>query len=231
MNKTICLIDAENISYRKIGGILEHIKRKGTLVDVRVYGDFSKPALKNWLECAAHHYMTVVDEPAVVSGKNTSDISLAIDSIDLMYRRNGQFNAFALITSDSDFSILAKRIRKDGFLVDGYGEAKAPETFREACNNYYEHSEAEEDNHRPQCLPGAYLKLIKLLKRAISVNCNRSGWARATDINRTIRLLNPSMKHKNFGVNTFADLFTDQQLSNFFETRNTGSVLEVKLAH
>ncbi|MCZ4310147.1 NYN domain-containing protein [Vibrio pomeroyi] len=230
MRKTICLIDAENVSFRKVEELLTHIRNKGELIEVRAYGDFTRRAMKGWHQFAKSHRMTVVNQPGAVAGKNSSDISLVVDAMDLLHERHGEFNAFALLTSDSDFAVLTRRVRRDGIQVDGYGEAKAPESFREACNNYYEHTEALKDNKQPKGLTGAFRKLVKLLKRAIALSCKKDGWAKISNVGRDVRSINPSVSHRDFGVKRFGDLFRNEKLKDLFEVRRTGDVWEVKLA-
>lgn len=147
MKRTICLIDAENYSAKKLSEVTKFIQRNDNLVEMRVYGDFSRPGLKTWTKYATSKNMILVDEPGAVAGKNSSDISLVVDAMTLLYERRHEFDQVALITSDSDFAVLARRFRKMGVDVQGFGEAKAPENFRMACNNYWCYNEVVEETN------------------------------------------------------------------------------------
>ncbi|EPR7483967.1 TPA: NYN domain-containing protein [Vibrio parahaemolyticus] len=230
MSKTICLIDAENVSHRKVDAVIKHAKSKSDLIEIRIYGDFSRRSMKCWKHQTQKHRMVVVDQPGAVAGKNTSDISLVVDAMDLMYQRGHEFDGFALCTSDSDFAVLTRRIRKGGFTVDGYGEQKAPESFREACSNYYEEKEVEEENNRPTGLSGSYMKLLKLLKRAIQ-SCSDvgSGWVKMSDVGRALRSINPSVQYRDYGARRFADLFRNRNFAGQFRVRKVGDTLQVSV--
>jgi hypothetical protein len=126
--------------------------------------------------------------------------------------------------------VLIRRIRKGGFTVDGYGEKKAPESFREACNNYYEEKEVEEENNRPTGLSGAYMKLLKLLKRVIQSCTNvGSGWVKMSDVGRALRSINPSVQYRDYGARRFADLFRIKNLAEQFHVRKVGDTLKVSV--
>lgn len=227
---TICLVDAENFSYRKVGACLDHIRKQGNLVEVRVYGDFSRVAMKGWKDHATRHGMTQVHRPATVKGKNTSDISLAIDAVDLIYLRKTDFDNVALITSDSDFSVLVNRFKQDDIFVDGYGEIKAPMVFKDACRNYYDHDLVVNDLSRPISVSGKFVKLLKLLRRSVQRNSNIAGWAKVSTVNKDIRAINPSVRCENYGVRNFVDLFEHEQLQSLFDIRKIGDNLEVKIS-
>ncbi|NMS58135.1 NYN domain-containing protein, partial [Vibrio parahaemolyticus] len=109
--------------------VTKFIQRTDNLIEMRVYGDFSRPGLKTWKKYAISKSMVLVNEPGAVAGKNSSDISLVVDAMTLLYERRSEFDQVALITSDSDFAVLARRFRNLGVDVQGFGEAKAPESF------------------------------------------------------------------------------------------------------
>ncbi|HBC3404846.1 TPA: NYN domain-containing protein [Vibrio parahaemolyticus] len=230
MKRTICLIDAENYSAKKLSEVTKFIQRTDKLIEMRVYGDFSRPGLKTWKKYAISKSMVLVNEPGAVAGKNSSDISLVVDAMTLLYERRSEFDQVALITSDSDFAVLARRFRNLGVDVQGFGEAKAPESFRMACNNYWCYNEVVEENKRPHGLSGPLLKLIKLLKKAIKQNLNSDGWAMTASVNRSVRSLNPSIHHKRYGAKKFSDLFRRSDLRTMFELRRVGDSLQVKIA-
>src|SRR5512139_4005948 len=125
------LIDADNTSSRIVDGLFEEIARFGEASVRRIYGDFSSPRLKSWTEVLQKHAIDPYQQFAYTSGKNASDIALVIDAMDLLH--SGRFDGFCLVSSDSDFTRLAARIREQGIDVFGFGEQKTPESFRQAC--------------------------------------------------------------------------------------------------
>ncbi|GEO19194.1 hypothetical protein MAE02_68900 [Microvirga aerophila] len=125
------LIDADNASPRIADGLFEEIAKIGEASVRRIYGDFSGPRLKPWADILAKHAIIPQQQFAYTTGKNGSDIALVIDAMDLLH--SGRFGGFCLVSSDSDFTRLAGRIREQGVDVFGFGEQKTPESFRQAC--------------------------------------------------------------------------------------------------
>lgn len=128
------LIDADNIPAKHASAILKEITRFGEPALRRVYGDWSSDALKNWRKQVHELGMVAQQETANTTGKNASDIGLVIDAMDILH--TGRFGGFVLVSSDSDFTALANRLREDGVEVIGIGEAKAPASLRNVCNRF-----------------------------------------------------------------------------------------------
>ena len=128
------LIDAENASPRHAGVVFEAAGRLGEATVRRIYGDFSNGRLASWNEAVRKWSIVACHQPAHVKGKNAADIALAVDAMDLMYRE--RLDGFVLVSSDSDFTRLAQRLREGGFAVYGFGESKAPRAFRSACYRF-----------------------------------------------------------------------------------------------
>ncbi len=128
------LIDAENASARHARVVFEAARRLGEATVRRIYGDFSGGRLASWNAAIATYSIVPCHQPAHVRGKNAADIALAVDAMDLMYRE--RLDGFALVTSDSDFTRLAQRLREGGLAVFGFGECKTPRAFRAACNGF-----------------------------------------------------------------------------------------------
>src|SRR3989344_9415676 len=125
------LIDADNASPRMAAAIFEEIAAIGEASARRIYGDFSGTRLKGWSEVLATYAIIPHQNFANTVGKNASDIALVIDAMDLLH--SGRFDGFCLVSSDSDFTRLAARIREQGIAIYGFGEQKTPESFRQAC--------------------------------------------------------------------------------------------------
>jgi hypothetical protein len=128
------LIDADNVPARHAGAILKEITSFGEPSLRRVYGDWSSAALSAWKEQARELGLVMHQQSANTKGKNASDIGLVIDAMDILHR--GKVDGFVLVSSDSDFTRLASRIREDGLEVIGIGEAKTPEALRNVCNRF-----------------------------------------------------------------------------------------------
>jgi hypothetical protein len=128
------LIDADNIPAKFAGAILKEITSFGEPALRRVYGDWSSGALNNWSKTVREHGLVAKQETANTKGKNASDIGLVIDAMDILH--TGRFDGFVLVSSDSDFTALANRVREEGLDVIGIGEGKTPESLRNVCTRF-----------------------------------------------------------------------------------------------
>ncbi|OHD05258.1 NYN domain-containing protein [Sphingopyxis sp. RIFCSPHIGHO2_12_FULL_65_19] len=183
--KLAVLIDAENMSPKIVSGLFKEIATIGEASVRRIYGDFSGTRLKGWAEVLAAHAIMPHQNFANVGGKNASDIALVIDAMDLMH--SGRFEGFCLVSSDSDFTRLAARIREQGIAVYGFGEQKTPQSFRHACKRFvFTENLSVSDgkassNGAGASLPAATLKLpptdaVPLIKAALSQLEELDGW-------------------------------------------------------
>ena len=135
-NQTLALlIDGDNASPKIVAGLLAEIANYGTANVKRIYGDWTKPNLNGWKECLLEHSIQPVQQFAYTNGKNATDGAMIIDAMDLLY--SGHFDGFCLVSSDSDFTPLASRIRASGRVVYGFGREKTPEAFRQACVRFF----------------------------------------------------------------------------------------------
>lgn len=144
------LIDADNIPAKHAAAIMREITTYGEPALRRVYGDWSSPALGNWKKVVVELGMVANQETANTKGKNASDIGLVIDAMDILH--TGRFDGFVLVSSDSDFTALANRMRENGVEVIGIGESKAPVSLRNVCNRFIliENIIGEEKDDKPQ---------------------------------------------------------------------------------
>lgn len=145
-SKTIAvLIDADNTPGKKLGAILQELSVHGHIITKRAYGDFSLPTLKNWKNELNDNAIIPVQQFSYTQGKNSSDSAMIIDAMDLLY--TDKYDAFALVTSDSDFTKLATRLRESQLYVFGVGQKKTPQSFISACDDfiYIENLNSEEE--------------------------------------------------------------------------------------
>src|SRR6478672_4000829 len=128
------LIDADNAQPAVIEGLLAEVAKYGVASVKRIYGDFTAPQLGQWKKELLKHSINPVQQFAYTTGKNATDSSLIIDAMDLMYTR--RFDGFCLVSSDSDFTRLAQRLREEGLTVYGFGQRKTPDAFVQACDKF-----------------------------------------------------------------------------------------------
>lgn len=135
------LIDADNASPASIDPVLTVLAELGTVNIRRVYGNWSKPALKGWSDLSHHYAIEPHQQFDIAKGKNATDMKMTIDAMDLLF--SGRVNGFGIMSSDSDFMPLAMRIRQDGISVYGFGTGKTPMSFRQACTRFIDVSAIE----------------------------------------------------------------------------------------
>ena len=128
------LIDADNIPYSNIKGMLDEIAKLGIPTIKRIYGDWTKPTVSGWKPALLEHAITPIQQYSYTSGKNATDSAMIIDAMDILHSE--KVDGFCLVSSDSDFTRLATRLRESGMLVIGIGEKKTPNPFIVACDKF-----------------------------------------------------------------------------------------------
>lgn len=207
------LVDADNVSYSRMGAVLTEVARFGTASVKRVYGDWTKPSLSSWKPVASEHVIQPIQQFANTVGKNATDSALIIDAMDLLY--TSRFDAFCIVSSDSDFTRLASRIREEGVAVYGFGERKTPEAFRNACDRFIyldvleapaaEDAPATRTRVAPAKLRGD-TKLIGGLRQAIATASDEDGWASLGAVGKLMRKQQPDFDSRNWGYAKLSDL-------------------------
>lgn len=203
------LIDADNTSPRIADGLFEEIAQVGEASVRRIYGDFSQGRSKGWADILAKHAIIPQQQFAYTTGKNASDITLVIDAMDLLH--SGRFDGFCLVSSDSDFTRLAARIREQGVDVFGFGEQKTPESFRQACRRFIYTENLVPDaavnvaSATKQALqPASRAKSI--IKKAILQMETEDGWAPLGAVGTQLANLAPDFDPRTFGCRKLSDL-------------------------
>ncbi|EME38422.1 hypothetical protein DOTSEDRAFT_140534 [Dothistroma septosporum NZE10] len=134
-DNTAVLIDADNISHKHIAGLLAEVANYGTVAVRRIYGDWTSPSMNGWRQCLLEHSIVPIQQFAYTTGKNATDGAMIIDAMDLLY--TGRFASFCIVSSDSDFTRLAARIREQGVAVHGFGNRhNTHRAFIAACNEF-----------------------------------------------------------------------------------------------
>jgi hypothetical protein len=216
------LIDADNAQAAVIEGLLAEIARFGEATVKRIYGDFTSPNSASWKKVLQKHAIKPVQQFAYTTGKNATDSTLIIDAMDLLYTR--RFDGFCLVTSDSDFTGLAVRIREEGLSVLGFGEQKTPEAFRNTCNKFIltevlrpsvdgeaasqlqksEPSAAQAKTTPTKDVPTELPK--KFMLDAIEQSSDDTGWAHLGTFGSYLTKLQPDFDSRLYGHKKLSDL-------------------------
>jgi uncharacterized LabA/DUF88 family protein len=205
------LIDADNTSPQIAGGLFEEIAKFGEASARRIYGDFSTPQLRSWSDILQKYAIDPYQQFAYTKGKNASDIALVIDAMDLLHSE--RFDGFCLVSSDSDFTRLASRLREQGADVYGFGAQKTPESFRQACQRFIftENLVPRAANSgasavaKPNSLepPSA---AIPILKKALSQIESEDGWVLLGTVGKQISSLFSDFDTRTYGSSKLSDL-------------------------
>jgi len=228
------LIDADNSPASKIDVILAELAKYGTANIRRAYGNWKKGELKGW-EAVLHEYaIRPMQQFDYTKGKSATDAAMIIDAMDLLYTH--KIDAFAVISSDSDFTPLVMRIRADGLEVYGFGGQKTPAPFVNACSKFLyldklkaiEETEVETKKPDGQKLPTAALKqdakLVGLLRNAVDAAAGEDGWAQLGAVGKQIAN-QASFDPRNYGYKKLSDLI---EASGLFETERRGNAIVIR---
>jgi uncharacterized LabA/DUF88 family protein len=205
------LIDADNTSPQIAAGLFEEVAKFGEASVRRIYGDFSGPHLKSWSEILQKHAIDPYQQFAYTKGKNASDIALVIDAMDLLH--SGRFDGFCLVSSDSDFTRLASRMREQGADVYGFGAQKTPESFRQACRRFIYTENllpaTATSSAETQSSPGALQPrraAIPFLNKAISQIEGEDGWVPLGQVGSQLSNLFSDFDVRSYGHSKLSDL-------------------------
>ena len=205
------LIDADNASAKIADGLFEEIAKMGEASVRRIYGDFSNARSKGWADVLSRHAIIPQQQFAYTTGKNASDITLVIDAMDLLH--SGRFDGFCLVSSDSDFTRLAARIREQGIDVFGFGEQKTPESFRQACRRfvYTENLLPTAPANEPEATPSAKplqppSVAVPIIARVIAQMESEDGWVALGAIGTQLANLASDFDPRTFGFRKLSDL-------------------------
>lgn len=209
--KLAVLIDADNAQASVIQELLAEVSRYGTATIKRAYGDWTTTNLKSWKDVLHTLAIQPIQQFSYTSGKNATDSALIIDAMDVLHE--SKVDGFCLVSSDSDFTRLATRIREAGLLVYGFGERKTPEPFVAACDKfvYTEILRAPEEGAKAVPEPMAELpKLKPMLLNALNASAREDGWAPLSALGSQLNRSNPSFDPRNYGVAKLGELIRQQ---------------------
>ena len=211
------LIDADNIPYSNVRGMLEEIAKYGTPTFKRIYGDWTKPTISGWKSVLLENAITPVQQYSYTKGKNSTDSALIIDAMDILY--SGKIDGFCIVSSDSDFTRLATRLREAGMKVIGIGERKTPHPFIVACDKFI-YLEILTASDTPDITPEVRKRgkpvvkkkktqgpeaqtpaqiVKRLIASSITDIADENGWAYLGDVGNLILKKQPDFDPRNFG--------------------------------
>jgi hypothetical protein len=212
------LIDADNIPYSNVKGMLEEIAKYGTPTFKRIYGDWTRPTISGWKSVLLENAITPIQQYSYTKGKNSTDSALIIDGMDILY--SGKVDGFCIVSSDSDFTRLATRLREAGMKVIGIGERKTPHPFIVACDKFIyleilaptpsalEPAADVRKKGKPVVRkkksedpdPQAQTRVVKrLIASSITDLADENGWAYLGDVGNLILKKQPDFDPRNFG--------------------------------
>jgi len=210
-NKLAVLIDADNAQPSIVDGLITEVAKYGTANVKRIYGDWTGTHLKGWKEVLLQYSIQPVQQFGYTTGKNSTDSALIIDAMDLLYTR--QFDGFCIVSSDSDFTRLATRIREAGLVVYGIGEEKTPKAFVSACDKFIFSEVLREKEGEQQSLKQKTTselkqdtKLVNLLRTAVEASSDDSGWAHLAPVGSNVAKQLPEFDPRNYGYKKLGEL-------------------------
>jgi len=216
------LIDADNSQPRIIEGLLEEIANYGVASVKRIYGDWTNTQLSGWKKMLLEHGIQPIQQFAYTQGKNSTDSAMIIDAMDLLYTKN--FDGFCIVTSDSDFTRLASRIRENGLTVYGFGERKTPKSFMGACDKFI-----YTENLRSEIVGGKKeskvvhkellkdIKTLSLIQNAVEDSADDSGWSYLGNIGNIVANKSSEFDPRSYGHKKLYDLLDSTKLFEFKE--------------
>lgn len=240
--KIALLIDGDNAQPKLLEYIFEEVAKKGLITIRRIYGDWTKPEMNSWKELLNTNAIQPFQQFRYTTGKNATDSAMIIDAMDILHAR--LVDGFCIVSSDSDYTRLATRIREDGLLVMGIGEKKTPEPFVKACEifiyteNLIKGAELQGLNAKRKTKSSkttkekklsSNTKLMKLLKKAYFMVILDNETAYLGDIGQALRKLDSGFDPRAYGVNTLLSLF--KALSDVFEIipKDDGNSIYIKM--
>lgn len=226
--KLAVLIDGDNIPSKYVKEMMEEIAKYGTPTIKRIYGDWTNPHLSKWKAVLLENAINPIQQYSYTLGKNATDSAMIIDAMDILY--SNRVDGFCLVSSDSDFTKLATRLREAGMQVYGIGEKKTPDPFIVACDKFIyleilnPHNEktGADGGKRKRTYDKITPKVLRLLKNSVDDAADEDGWAFLGDVGSLILKKQPNFDSRNFGFEKLTPLF--KSLDHFeLERRDQGN--------
>jgi len=209
-DKLAILIDADNVPYANVRQMLEEIAKNGTPTIKRIYADWTKPTVSGWKNVLLENAITPIQQYSYTTGKNSSDSALIIDAMDILY--SGKVNGFCIVSSDSDFTRLATRLREAGMTVIGFGEKKTPQPFISACDKFIYLEILKAATAEPKVTKKSVTKskkeepiskvdteTIRIITESVNDLADETGWAFLGSLGNHILKKKPDFDPRNYG--------------------------------
>ena len=236
--KLAVLIDGDNIPSAYVKEMMEEIAKYGNPTIKRIYGDWTKPNLNKWKSLLLENAITPIQQYGYTTGKNATDSAMIIDAMDILYSE--KVDGFCLVSSDSDFTRLATRLREAGMKVYGIGEKKTPNPFIVACDKFiyieilkHQSSENELESLEATNTKGGYDKItqkeIRFIASTIDDVSDDDGWAFLGDVGSLLQKKQPNFDSRNYGFQKLTPLI--KSISNFQVERRFTSKGHMKLIY
>ncbi|MCP5062265.1 MAG: NYN domain-containing protein [Ignavibacteriae bacterium] len=237
--KLAVLIDGDNIPSAYVKEMMEEIAKYGNPTIKRIYGDWTKPHLSKWKNVLLENAITPIQQYGYTVGKNATDSAMIIDAMDILYSE--KVNGFCIVSSDSDFTRLATRLREAGMKVFGIGEKKTPEPFIVACDKFIyieilknQSDESESEVTKSETKPKSNVdkitpRVIKLISTTISDLADDDGWAFLGDVGNLLQKKQPNFDSRNYGFQKLTPLI--KSIKNFELDRRESSSGRFKLIY
>lgn len=209
-DKLAVLIDADNVPYSNVKEMLEEIAKNGTPTIKRIYADWTKPTVSGWKNILLENAITPIQQYSYTTGKNSSDSALIIDAMDILY--SGKVNGFCIVSSDSDFTRLATRLREAGMTVIGFGEKKTPQPFISACDKFIYLEILKSKTKESKSIKKANVKqkkeepiskvdaeTIRIITESVNDLADETGWTFLGSLGSYILKKKPDFDPRNYG--------------------------------
>ncbi len=216
------LIDGDNIPSAHVKEMMEEIAKYGNPTIKRIYGDWTKPNLSKWKNILLENAITPIQQYGYTTGKNATDSAMIIDAMDILYSE--KVNGFCLVSSDSDFTRLATRLREAGMKVFGIGEKKTPQPFIVACDkfiyieilkNRVEENETETTKNKKSTgknVDKVTPQVVKLISTTVSDLADDDGWAFLGDVGNLLQKKQPNFDARNYGFQKLTPLIKSTEM-------------------
>jgi NYN domain/OST-HTH/LOTUS domain len=234
--KLAVLIDADNSQPKILEGLLDEVANYGVASVKRIYGDWTDSRLKGWKNHLLEHGIHPMQQFAYTTGKNSTDTAMIIDAMDLLY--SDKFDGFCIVSSDSDFTRLALRLRESGLTVYGFGEKKTPKSFVSACDKFIftenlrdedvgEHGKnlKQKDSKESEKELSKDIRLLAILRNAVDDTSDFSGWSYLGSVGQKIANKLPEFDARNYGFKKLVDLM---ESTNMFEFKKEDAGYKTK---
>lgn len=241
--KLAVIIDADNVPSENVKGMMEEIAKYGVPTFKRIYGDWTKPNLSGWKNVLLENAITPIQQYGYTTGKNSTDSAMIIDAMDILY--SGKVDGFCIVSSDSDFTRLAIRLRESGMKVFGFGEKKTPNPFIVACEKfiYLEilkkpasiTTTGKQKTQKPQDAKQETIKqidteIITLISSTVNDIADEDGWAFLGDVGSLLIKKKPDFDPRNYGFEKLTPLIKSLK-KNFDIDERTTERASIKLVY